>query len=261
MNHSPTEQRIWQLALQKAQAIEAAWDDPVARQRAILDCRNWLSLQEHWPHLHKLAPLADLSMDRRQLGALLAPLERVAARRRVTDVDLLDGDGPLAAAANGPALPLTVVVDCLRSAFNLGGIFRTAECLGAARVWVCGYTSDPLQPQVAQAAMGTERLVPWQVWPRVGDALEALRAEGVARVALETVREAPPPEDYPWAFPGALVLGNERFGLDPDALRQVDGVVRIPVYGRKNSLNVVTAFAVCGYAIRRAWQQAACRAG
>ncbi|MEO5367205.1 MAG: hypothetical protein H7831_12830 [Magnetococcus sp. WYHC-3] len=248
-----TERRAWQVAWQQAQAIDAAWDDPTARQRAILTCRNWLVRQDHLPHLCKLATLLDLAMDRRQLGAVLAPIERAAAQRRVTDVGILEADAPVASTVGGEPMPLTVVVDCLRSAFNLGGIFRTAECLGVARVWVCGYTAEPSHPQVAQAAMGTEKLVPWQAWPRVGDALEALRAEGVTRVALETVATAPAPGDYPWTFPCALVLGNERFGLDPVTLRQVDGVVRIPVHGCKNSLNVVSAFAVCGYAIRYAW--------
>lgn len=256
MTRPTTEPRAWQVALRQVQAIEAAWDDPVARQRAILACRNWLAKQDHLPHLHKLTALLDPAMERRALAAVLAPVERAAARRRVTDVDILEVDAPLAAAAGGAPMPLTVVADCMRSAFNLGGVFRTAECLGVSRVWVCGYTAEPSQPQVAQAAMGTERLIPWQVWPRVGDALEALRAEGVARVALETVRDAPTHETFPWTFPCALILGNERFGLDPETLRQVDGVVRIPVYGRKNSLNVVTAFAVCGYAARQAWEQA-----
>ena len=252
MSHLLNESRAWQVALQQVQAIEKVWDDPVARQRAILTCSSWLARQDQLPHLHKLAALLNPAMERRQLGVLLAPLERVAARRRVTDVEILEADVPAAEPA-GQLMPMTVVVDCLRSAFNLGGIFRTAECLGVARVWVCGYTAEPLQAQVAQAAMGTERLVPWQVWPRVGDALEALRAEGVHRVALETVSGAPAPEAYAWPFPCALVLGNERFGLDPETVRQMDGVVRIPVYGRKNSLNVATAFAVCGYAVRHAW--------
>ena len=256
MTHERTEHRAWQMALQQAQAIEAAWGDPVARQRAILACRSWLSRQDQLPHLCKLAGLLDPGMERRQLGAVLAPLERTAAGRRVTDVEILASDVPAQEPVCQP-FPLTVVVDCMRSAFNLGGIFRTAECLGAERVWVCGYTADPQHAQVAQAAMGAEQLVAWQAWPRVCDALEALRAEGVARVALETVRDAPVCEEYPWTFPCALILGNERFGLDSDTLQQVDGVARIPVYGRKNSLNVVTAFAVCGYAVRRAWQQAA----
>ena len=255
MKQPVTERRAWQVALRQAQAIEAAWNDPPARQRAILACRHWLAQQDRLPHLHKLAALLEPDMERRQLGAVLAPLERVAAQQRVTDVEILEADALTAPIAGGPPLPLTVVVDCLRSAFNLGGIFRTAECLGVARIWLCGYTADPSHAQVAQAAMGAEALVPWQVWPRVTDALEALRAEGVVRVALETVRDAPDPADYPWTFPCALVLGNERFGLDAATLAQVDGVARIPVHGRKNSLNVAAAFAVCGYAVRRAWDR------
>jgi 23S rRNA (guanosine2251-2'-O)-methyltransferase len=247
--------RAWQAAWQQARAVEAAWDDPPVRQRAILACRHEIEKHPDLPHLFKLAPLLDLAMSRRQLDAVLAPLERAAARQRVTDVTILDADAPAAERPAGTGLPVTVVVDCLRSAFNLGAIFRTAECLGVARVWLCGYTADPTQAAVAQAAMGTERLVPWQVWPRLGDALAALRAEGVACVALETVPAAPAPEEYAWRFPCALVLGNERFGLDPVVLAQVEGVVRIPVYGRKNSLNVATAFAVCGYAMRRAWEK------
>lgn len=248
-----TESRAWQVALRRVHGIESAWDDPVARQRAILDCRNWMSAQEEHPHLHRLAGLLDPAMDRRQLTALLVPVERAAARRRVTDVEILETDAPAADLPVSAPMPVTVVVDCMRSAFNLGGIFRTAECLGVSRIWVCGYTAEPSHPQVAQAAMGTERLVAWRVWTRVGDALSALQEEGVTRIAVETVRDAPEPGGFAWRFPCALVLGNERFGLAPDALRQVDGVVRIPVHGRKNSLNVVTAFAVCGYAVRHAW--------
>jgi tRNA G18 (ribose-2'-O)-methylase SpoU len=250
-----TESRAWQVALRRVQGIASAWDDPVSRQRAILSCRNWMIAREEHPRLHRLAGLLDPAMDRRQLTALLVPVERAAARRRVTDAEILETDAPSDDAPVAEPMPVTVVVDCMRSAFNLGGIFRTAECLGVSRIWVCGYTAEPSHPQVAQAAMGTERLVPWRVWPRVEDALSALQEEGVARIAVETVRDAPEPGNWVWRFPCALVLGNERFGLAPETLRQADGVVRIPVYGRKNSLNVVTAFAVCGYTVRHAWQR------
>ena len=248
-----TEARAWQVALEKVRVVEAAWDDPTARQREILACRSWMEEQKNVPHLCRLAPLMDVAMDGRQLWSVLVPVERANARLRVTDVEILSADAALSSASSISPMPLTVVVDCMRSAFNLGGVFRTAECVGAARVWLCGYTAEPTQAPVAQAAMGTEKLVPWQTWPRVTDALAALHAEGVSCVALETVRDAPAPENYAWKFPCALVLGNERFGLDSETLRQVDGVVRIPLYGRKNSLNVVTAFAIAAFASRRAW--------
>lgn len=255
-NDLPTEQRVWELAFACVQAIEAAWANEAARQRAILEARRWIEAQDHLPHLHKLAPLLVPEMDRRQLWSVLVPIERELTRRRVTDVEILEADLPVGDASPKPLMPLVVVVDNLRSALNLGGIFRTAECFGAAAVWTCGYTADPSQPRVAQAAMGCERLVPWQVWSRVRDALARLRQEGVACVALETVEGAAAPETFPWKFPCALLVGNERFGLDPETLRQVDGVVRIPVYGRKNSLNVASAFAVAAYAARVAWNAA-----
>jgi tRNA G18 (ribose-2'-O)-methylase SpoU len=249
------EKRAWQVALRRVRAVEAAWDDPAGRQRAILECRHWLAAQSHLPRLCRLSPLLDPAMDRRRLAAVLAPVARAGSRRRVTDVDVLDADAPAAAAPAGLPVPLTVVADCLRSAFNLGGILRTAECLGAAGVWTCGYTAEPTQPAVAQAAMGTEKLVPWRVWPSVTDALAALRAGGVQVVALETVAGAPAPGAFHWRFPCALVLGNERFGLAPETLALCDASVRIPVYGRKNSLNVAAAFAVAGYAARAAWER------
>lgn len=247
-----TEQRAWQVALKRVRALEASWDAPAARQREILACQTWFRAQEHLPHLHKLAALLDPGMDRLQLASVLAPVERAAGRRRVTDAEILDADAPLADAPPD-RMDLTVVVDCLRSAFNLGGVFRTAECLGASAVWLCGYTADPTHPQVAHAAMGTERLTPYRQFERLSDALAELRRNGVRSVALETVAGACAPEAFAWVFPCAVVLGNERFGLGPETLAAVDGVVRIPSFGRKNSLNVVTAFAICAYQARVIW--------
>jgi len=249
------ESRAWQVALSRMHQIEAAWKDPVARQRAILDCRNWLARQTHLPHLHKLESLLDPTMTPQQFQSVLVPVERQVSRVRVTDVDILETDLPVAGSSAGHPMSLTVVVDSMRSAFNLGGVFRTAECLGVSRVWLCGYTAEPTHAQVAQAAMGAEHLVSWRHWPRVGDALAALRDEGVRTVALETVRDAIALHEYAWPFPSALILGNERFGLDPDTVCRADAVIRIPMHGQKNSLNVVSAFAIAAYAARAAWDQ------
>ncbi len=246
------ENAAWEDADRRIGAIERVWPDPVARQRAILDCRIWLSAQTHVPHLARLAELLRPEMDLPQLWTLRVPVERANARRRVTDVDLLEHDrtdlGELA-----PPMALTLVVDCLRSAFNLGGILRTAECFGAAAVWTCGYTAPPSHPQVAAAAMGAERLVPWRAFERVADAVAALHAAGATVVALETTRTAVALGEHLWRFPCGLLLGNERFGLDPQTLQQADATVRIPLHGRKNSLNVVSACALAAYAARQAW--------
>jgi len=247
------EQRLWREALERLRALDAAWADEAARQRELAGCRAWMAEQTVLPHLAKLAKLLDPAMTRRQFWSVLVPVEREVVRIRVTDVDILDADLP-ADAATGAPMPLTVMVDSVRSAFNVGGIFRTAECFGVRELVLCGYTPLPDQPQVAKAALGAERLVAWRYAEDVRTALRELKAAGTPCFALETVAGAPDIAAFAWPFPCALVLGNERFGLDPEVVAACDGAVRIPLYGRKNSLNVVTAFAVTAHEVRRCFE-------
>jgi tRNA G18 (ribose-2'-O)-methylase SpoU len=255
MKRVGSDARAWQLALERLNEIEAAWDNPVARQRALLACSRWLADQTAIPRLVRLAPLLTPDIGLGQLINVLVPVEREVARRRVTDVQILARDRHTPAAAASAAMPVTVVVDSLRSAFNTGGLFRTADCFGAAALWLCGYTATPDHPHVVEASLGAERLVPWRHWPRLVTAIGELRRAGMAVVALETVAGASPIESYAWSFPCALLLGSERFGLGPDVIRLADACVRIPVYGGKNSLNVVSAAAIALHAARCAWAQ------
>lgn len=247
---SGAEQNLWREAHERLRALDAAWAQEPARLRELGACRDWLASQTALPRLAALARLLAPAMTRRQFWSVLVPVEREVARLKITDVDILDADLPAAAPAGG-VMPLTVVVDSVRSAFNLGGIFRTAECFGARELVLCGYTPLPDQPPVAKAALGTERLVPWRYVEDIRSALAELQAAGVTCFALETVAGAPDIAGVAWPFPSALVLGNERFGLDPEVVAQCDGAVRIPLFGRKNSLNVVTAFAVAACEVRK----------
>ncbi len=244
------ERRLWREALERLRGLDLMWADPVARQHALLDCRDWLAAQTALPRLAGLAPLLKPDSTRQQFWSVLVPVEREVARCKVTDVEILDSDLPPESERPSRPMPLTVVADSLRSAFNLGGVFRTAECFGVRELVLCGYTPRPEQPQAARAALGTERLVPWRVVEDVREAIAGLRAAGVCCFALETVEGAPDLATFEWPFPCALVLGNERFGLGADVIGCCDGVVRIPLFGRKNSLNVVTAFAVAAQVIR-----------
>lgn len=247
------EQDIWREALARLKALDAAWADEPSRRRELAACRAWLAEQAELPRLAQLARLLEPGMSRRQFWSALVPVERAVARVKVTDVDILDADLPEGAAAGAP-MPLTVVVDSVRSAFNVGGLFRTAECFGVRELVLCGYTPLPDQPQVAKAALGAERLVAWRYAEDVRAVIAGLKAERSPCLALETVGGAAAVADVAWPFPCALVLGNERFGLDPEVVSLCDGAVRIPLCGRKNSLNVVTAFAVAAYEVRRCFQ-------
>lgn len=244
-------QKIWRDALDLLREIDGLWENAELRTGRIQDCRDWMELQDELPRLTALARLLSSDMTRRQLWSVLVPVERAVTRLRVTDVDILDADLP-EGNRQGDVMPVKVVVDSARSAFNIGGILRTAECFGMEEVILCGYSPLPDQPQVAKAALGSADLVKWRYVESVRDTVAQLTDEGVICYALETVEGAPSIDEVEWSFPCALVLGNERFGLDPDVVELCSGgPVRIQLYGAKNSLNVVSAFSVAAYEMRR----------
>ena len=195
---------------------------------------------------HLLQPGATL----RSVQAALVPLERVDRRAKVTDSDMgiRTADAPRAP----DRAPFAVVADNIRSAFNAGGIFRTADFFGAERLVLCGYTPTPEHPQVAKTALGADGTVPWEHVADVRDAIDRFHAEGRAVYALETADTARDIATFSPRFPCAILLGNERFGLDPDVVRMADAVLEIPSHGTKNSINVVSAFAVAAAFLRAA---------
>jgi tRNA G18 (ribose-2'-O)-methylase SpoU len=143
--------------------------------------------------------------------------------------------------------PVTIVLDRLRSAFNTGNIFRLADTCGAREVVTCGYTPTPPHPKLAESARGAERVVPVRYFPDSLTAVRALQAEGVTVVAVETVASAPLLWEARWTWPVAFVFGNEALGVAEDTLAAVDQIVRLPVFGLKNSLNVANCAAVVLY--------------
>mmetsp|Transcript_105914 Transcript_105914/g.282080 ORF Transcript_105914/g.282080 Transcript_105914/m.282080 type:complete len:117 (-) Transcript_105914:142-492(-) len=102
--------------------------------------------------------------------------------------------------------------------------------------------------------MGADAHVPWSHSDRTRAVLQELRSQGVPVFALETVADAAPVHGFAFPSPCALLLGNERHGIEADLLALCTAPVRIPCYGVKNSLNVSVAFAVCVYELARQWQ-------
>lgn len=190
----------------------------------------------------KLAHLLQPGATPRTIQAALVPLERVDVRAKTTDAEM--GIRCTDSPKQADRAPFTVVADNIRSAFNAGGIFRTAEFFGAERVVLCGYTPTPDSPQVAKTALGAADALPWSHVADVRDMIDALRADGVAVYALETADTAIDMASFEPRFPCALLVGNERFGIDPDVVGAADAVLEIPSHGTKNSLNVVSALAV-----------------
>lgn len=149
--------------------------------------------------------------------------------------------------------PLHVVLDNLRSAYNVGSIFRTADTCRAAHLWLCGMTAHPPHPKLEKTALGAEHAVRWSYFERNRDCVARLKELGIPIVALEVLPGAVAYHQFCWPRPVALVVGNEEHGVHERVLRQCDAVVYIPMLGIKNSLNVASAFAVAAYGILFQW--------
>ena len=249
--------------LARLEALDRDWEDPARRARALDAARRLVrELADAGaalpPGARDLARRLAREPLRHELPALIVPLER-ALDRRVRDEDFLPvTDAPAALAA---PMPVRVVADSLRSAFNVGGVFRSGECFGVEAIVLSGYSADPGDARVARAAMGTDRRVPWSRCRSAGEALAELRAQGVFAIALETDAGHPALAELAVRFPCAVLVGNERFGLSPGVLAAADACARIPTFGAKASLNVVSALAIALYELRQRFEAAPPRAG
>ena len=140
---------------------------------------------------------------------------------------------------------LVVVVDNVRSAFNVGAILRTSECLGVGRVVLCGITPGIDNASVLKAAVGAEKNLQIEANPSILDVLPGLQKDGYAIWALELGTNAEPVNTLV-KCPNklALVIGNERCGVDGKVLQMANKVIYIPMFGQKNSLNVEVSFGI-----------------
>jgi tRNA G18 (ribose-2'-O)-methylase SpoU len=188
----------------------------------------------------------------------IAFLQRHELARRATHLRNTDLAAQARRAAGLAPHPLFVVLDNVRSAENVGSIYRSADCGRAAEVITCGFTPNPLSTsKLAKTAFGAESAVKGSHYESTAEALKALRARGVVVWALETVDGAVSYTTAPLPAlesPGvALVFGNEVTGVDQALFDLVDHVVEIPTHGAKNSMNVACAATVVVMDVLRRW--------
>ena len=151
---------------------------------------------------------------------------------------------------SGNPIRLSIILDNLRSAHNVGNIFRIAEALGADEIIACGYTPAPPHPRLEKTAMGSDKMVPCRCFESSLEAVKVLRAEGVKEIlAAEPLPGSVPAWKREYNFPLAVIFGNEALGVHPETLEVVDGLVSLPMHGEKASINVGNAAAAILYAI------------
>jgi 23S rRNA (guanosine2251-2'-O)-methyltransferase len=138
----------------------------------------------------------------------------------------------------------------VRSLYNVGAFFRTADAVGLSRLCLSGFTGSPPSKQIAKTALGSELTVSWER----ADALVLIderRSAGWETAAIETVDEAVDLFDWQPRFPVLIVFGHEVEGLPGDIVQRCHTRVRIPMVGTKRSLNVATAGGVVMYELFR----------
>jgi len=134
-----------------------------------------------------------------------------------------------------------VILDNVRSAFNVGAIFRTCEAAGVAHLYLCGISAAPPNPRVLKTSLGAERWVPWSHHVSAVPVLRELRAGGVMLIAVELTSGSSSYTAITYPPEVAFLFGHEVAGIAKPLLGAVDAVVEIPMLGRKNSLNVATS--------------------
>ena len=148
---------------------------------------------------------------------------------------------------------LSALLDNIRSAWNVGAIFRTADGLGIDKLYLCGITPTPDSEAVRKTSLGAEESIAWEYSRNAPETVNKLKGKGYKFIALEQDNRAIPLMDYrfPNPEPPILIVGNEVTGVDPELLNLCDQILHIPMLGRKCSLNVEVAFGIAAFQLTR----------
>lgn len=155
-----------------------------------------------------------------------------------------------------------VICHNIRSTYNVGSIFRTADAVRINKIYLCGYTSAPPNEKIAKVALGAEKTVPFESVKSAVGLIKKLKSNGVKIIALENnIKQGTRSHTkfgvgvnylkFKPKFPLALVLGNEVEGLPKSILNLADKIIYLPMFGAKESLNVSVAFGIAAYEIKK----------
>ena len=149
--------------------------------------------------------------------------------------------------------PLYFVLDNIRSAFNVGSAFRTADAGSVAQICICGISAYPPNRKLAKTALGATDSVPWKYYDTTTEAIEDLKSQGISICIVELTSRSENFWEHSFAKPTALVFGHEVTGVSEEVLELADHFVHIPMHGKKSTLNVATSVGVVMFEVLRQW--------
>lgn len=140
-------------------------------------------------------------------------------------------------------MPLVVVLDDVRSIYNVGSVFRTSDAFRMAAIHLCGITAQPPHAEIHKTALGAEDSVDWEYFPSAKDSVRALQEQGFKVFAVEQAEGSTMLQNLSLGNDKgkyAIVMGNEVKGVNQEVVDMCDGCIEIPQFGTKHSLNVST---------------------
>ena len=138
----------------------------------------------------------------------------------------------------------------IRSLWNVGSLFRTADSFAVEQIFLTGYTATPPRREISKTALGAEETVPWEKAEDPAKAIATLKKQGFTIVALEQARGAVDLKAYEPPSQVCLIVGHEVLGVPKELLKLCDAIVHIPMHGKKESLNVSVAAGIALHHLR-----------
>lgn len=148
---------------------------------------------------------------------------------------------------NTVRFPIFTVLDNIRSLYNVGSIFRTADAVRLGKLYLTGITGCPPRKEIDKTALGAVETVPWEYRTDALSLIRELKEQGTHMVVLEHTSESVPYTQFKPRYPVCLIVGNEVFGVQDNLVDLADTALEIPMYGNKQSLNVTIAFGIVIY--------------
>lgn len=150
-------------------------------------------------------------------------------------------------------IPVIAVLENIRSAYNVGSVFRTADAFLLEAIYITGYTCVPPHKEIKKTALGAEETVDWKHFTNANEAITTLKANGYTIYAVEQALNSHPLQlmDFKAGEKIAVIFGNEVTGVEQETIGQCDGCIEIPQLGMKHSLNIATAAGVVLWEIVR----------
>ena len=147
--------------------------------------------------------------------------------------------------------PVSVLLDNIRSLYNVGSIFRTSDAAGIEKIYLCGITGSPPRAEIHKAALGAETVVPWKYEDDALAVIRKLKASGYRIVVLEHTDSGIDYSTAEYDYPLCLVIGHEITGISDAIVAEADAAIEIPMAGMKQSLNVAVAYGIAIFEVIR----------